>query len=274
MTAPQPEHQIYSLRIRRAQYLRSKHPFAAQVLEFYEAIASFQANLFSRLTAVKKNSQESPSLLLRQNLDLSEILPHMRAFLLMVREKGPTPLADSAGKLVASSPDSWVSLLTAYWNNGGLEPSSIAHDEFIARAMLQPYLELLALQSQPNRTSETPSLCPLCGSQPLLGILRPEGDGGKRFLLCSFCSHEWAFRRILCVSCGEETEQKLPVFVAEQFPYMRTETCESCLSYLRTVDLTKDGNAIPLIDDLVALPLSLWAHERGYSRLQFNLLGT
>ncbi len=52
------------------------------------------------------------------------------------------------------------------------------------------------------------------------------------------------------------------------------QACDTCKFYLRTVDLTKDGHAIPLVDDLAAIPLSLWAHERGYARLQPNLLGT
>ena len=116
-------------------------------------------------------------------------------------------------------------------------------------------------------------LCPLCGSPPLLGVLRPEGDGGKRFLLCSFCSREWEFRRILCAACGEEDEQKLPVYVAEQLPHIRVESCDTCKTFLRAIDLTKDGNAVPIVDDLAALPLTLWAHEQGYSRLHPNLLG-
>jgi FdhE protein len=101
-----------------------------------------------------------------------------------------------------------------------------------------------------------------------------EGDGGKRFLLCSFCSQEWEFRRILCPTCGEESETKLPVYIAEQLPHIRVEACDTCKFYLPTVDLTKDGHAIPLVDDLAAIPLTLWAHENGYSRLQPNLLGT
>ena len=107
-----------------------------------------------------------------------------------------------------------------------------------------------------------------------LGVLLPEGDGAKRFLLCSFCSQEWEFRRILCPTCGEEAEDKLPVYVAEQLPHVRVEACETCKFYLRTVDLTKDGHAVPLVDDLAAIPLSLWASEHAYSRLQPNLLGT
>ncbi len=61
---------------------------------------------------------------------------------------------------------------------------------------------------------------------------------------------------------------------AEKFPHLRVETCESCKHYLPTVDLTKDGNAIPLVDDLAAIPLTLWAKEHGYRRIQGNFLGT
>jgi FdhE protein len=120
----------------------------------------------------------------------------------------------------------------------------------------------------------TVRVCPLCGSRPLLGVLRVEGDSGKRFLLCSFCSQEWEFRRIHCPTCGEQAEDKLPVYVAEQLPHIRVEACDTCKFFLTGVDLTKDGHAIPLVDDLAAIPLSLWAHEHGYSRLQPNLLGT
>jgi FdhE protein len=116
--------------------------------------------------------------------------------------------------------------------------------------------------------------CPRCNALPVLGVLRPEGDSGKRFLVCSFCSLEWEFRRILCANCGEAEEPKLPVFVAEQFPHIRVESCETCKHFLRTIDLTKDGHAIPVVDDLAAVPLSLWAEEHGYTRIQGNLLGT
>jgi FdhE protein len=85
---------------------------------------------------------------------------------------------------------------------------------------------------------------------------------------------EWEFRRILCATCGEEAENKLPVYVAEQFPHVRVEACDTCKFYLRTIDLTKDGHAVPVVDDLGAIPLSLWAQEHGYTRSQQNLLGT
>ena len=145
---------------------------------------------------------------------------------------------------------------------------------FFARVMLQPYAEFVAGAMLPPAPMMTTCRCPRCDALPLLGVLRPEGDGGKRFLMCSFCSLEWEFRRIFCAKCGEEAEEKLPVYVAEQIPHIRMECCETCKHFLRTVDLTKDGNAVPLVDDLAAVPLSLWAEENGYERIQGNLLGT
>jgi FdhE protein len=93
-------------------------------------------------------------------------------------------------------------------------------------------------------------------------------------MVCSFCGYEWEFRRILCPTCGEEEEKKLPVYVAEQFPHVRVEPCDTCKFFIRTIDLTKDGHAVPVVDDLAAIPLTLWAHELGYSRLEPNLLGS
>jgi len=184
-------------------------------------------------------------------------------------------LGKSAHQVSLLPSDSWVASLEAYWEHAGRYDQQVgALAQFLARAFLQPYAEFRAAQTPGAPVVMTMRVCPSCGSRPLLGVLRPEGDGGKRFLLCSFCSQEWEFRRILCPTCGEEAEGKLPVYIAEQLPHIRVEACDTCKFYLRTVDLTKDGHAIPLVDDLAAIPLSLWAHEKGYSRLQPNLLGT
>jgi formate dehydrogenase maturation protein FdhE len=39
------------------------------------------------------------------------------------------------------------------------------------------------------------------------------------------------------------------------------------------MDLTKHGLAEPPVDELASVPLNLWAQERGYAKLQPNLLG-
>jgi formate dehydrogenase maturation protein FdhE len=39
------------------------------------------------------------------------------------------------------------------------------------------------------------------------------------------------------------------------------------------VDLTKNGHAEPVVDELASAPLDLWVQERGYAKLQCNLMG-
>jgi len=274
MNPPQTGGPPYDSRIRRAERLTSAYPFAKEFLDLYRGLARFQNSLFQQSAAEARNSETSARDL-REHLDLTYLLPHFRGFLSLVEQTGPAALAESARQISALPSDSWVSLFTSYWSQAGRYDQQVgSFAQFFPRAFLQPYAELLAAHTPKPPLATTPSVCPLCGARPLLGVLRPEGDGGKRFLLCSFCLQEWDFRRILCPTCGEEQESKLPVYVAEQFPHIRVEICDTCKFYLRTIDLTKDGNAVPLVDDLAAVPLSFWAHEHGYARLQPNLLGT
>jgi FdhE protein len=116
-------------------------------------------------------------------------------------------------------------------------------------------------------------LCPFCGNKPVAAVLRTEGDGGKRFLLCSQCLTEWEFRRLLCPNCGEEDKDKLPIYTAEEFPYVRVEACDTCHVYVKAIDLTKNGLAVPEVDELATPALDLWASEHGYAKLQANLFG-
>jgi len=275
MTPPQSGSADYDARIRRAETLSSSHVAAAEFLNFYRHVASFQKLLRANIAAayqVKPGRISSSNL--RDELDLTVLLPHFRGYLAVIENHAPPALAESARQLVLLSSDSWIASLESYWQCAGVYDQQVgAFAQFLPRAFLQPYAEHRAELIPRAPQVSTPRLCPLCGSRPLLGVLRPEGDGGKRFLLCSLCLQEWEFRRILCPTCGEESEDQLPVYVAED-PHVRVETCDTCKFYLRTIDLTKDGNAIPVVDDLAAIPQTLWASEQGYSRLQPNLLGT
>jgi formate dehydrogenase accessory protein FdhE len=276
MTATQTGGSEYDVRIRRAERLSVEHSFAAEFLDFYKHVAAFQKTLRANIAASSGvKSSSAPAAGLRGPLDLTVLLPHFRGFLSLIEQHAPPALGKSAHQISLLPSDSWIASLEAYWQHAGVYDQQIgALAQFIPRAFLQPYAEFRAAQTPRAPIVMTMRVCPLCGSRPLLGVLRVEGDSGKRFLLCSFCSQEWEFRRIHCPTCGEEAEGKLPVYVAEQLPHIRVEACDTCKFYIRGVDLTKDGHAIPLVDDLAAIPLSLWAHEKGYSRLQPNLLGT
>ena len=49
------------------------------------------------------------------------------------------------------------------------------------------------------------------------------------------------------------------------------EACDTCQCYLKAVDLTRDGNAVPEVDEIAALPLDMWAMEHGYRKIAPNL---
>ena len=269
----------YKSRIARAETLASRYAFAKELLDFYRAVARFQGEFYGELPNLwGKHPRTSAGEGLRAELNLPILVEPFRQFLSLVEAHGTRPLSAEAHLLAQSSESAWAPLLEAFWKSGMIDAAEQAAGdplaEFVARAFLLPYAEFLVSGLLPRVMPMVTCRCPCCNSLPLLGVLRPEGDGGKRYLLCSFCSQEWEFRRIFCAHCGEATEEKLPVYVAEQFPHIRVECCDTCKRFLRTIDLTRDGNAVPLIDDLAAIPLSLWADENGYKRIQANLFGT
>jgi len=140
-------------------------------------------------------------------------------------------------------------------------------ESFIARVLARS----ADPQSAAPKLASARSACPFCGERPLAAVLRPEGEGGKRYLLCSLCFTEWEFHRMLCPNCGEENHEKLPVYTTKEFPHIRVEACDSCRHYLKAIDLTVDGLAVPEVDEIASVALDLWAAENGYTKLVPNL---
>lgn len=265
----------WDLRIRRARQLASVHPFASEGLEFYQHVAQFQKSLYADMEAECGTTKEPrPGGTLRQELDLFLLLPRFSPFLSTVEKSAPAELARAADQLRAQGGHHWQELLAEFWRGGPGYGGSLAPTEaLISWIFLQPYAEYLADYTEQPPLHATPSLCPLCSSKPQVGVLRPEGDGGRRSLICALCANEWEFRRIVCPACGEEDVHKLAVYTAKEFPYVRVEACDTCRAYIKTVDLTKDGHAVPVVDELATIPLNLWAGEHGYTKIQTNLLG-
>lgn len=275
MPLPESDRGPWQQRIERARKLSADYPFAADLLRFYEHVAGAQRQVYTRVFGACGDIRvHRPAGKLREELDLAILLPEMRGFLGIVEGYAPAPLAAAARELAGRGSAAWVEFLSGWWaKSGDGEPSANPHLQFCARAFLGPYAEYLAEHTEPPMLEITPSVCPLCGARPQLGVLRPEGDGASRFLACSLCATEWRYGRILCPACGEGSELNLAIYIAPELPQLRVEACETCRTYLKTVDLSKDGHAVPLVDELAAIPLDLWAHERGYTKLQLNLLG-
>jgi FdhE protein len=180
--------------------------------------------------------------------------------------------------------DEWRQLLRSCLSgdsrDAGDEGSDLVSDPvdrallFVAEALLQPFAEQWAGLSAtpPVEPMTPPARCAVCAALPVLAVLREEGHGARRALLCSLCLTEWEYRRILCPNCAEQQFDALPVYTAEQFEHVRIEACNRCQRYIKTIDLTKDGLAIPPVDDIASMSLDLWAREHGYVRIKENLL--
>ncbi|WP_243311652.1 formate dehydrogenase accessory protein FdhE [Fundidesulfovibrio agrisoli] len=121
--------------------------------------------------------------------------------------------------------------------------------------------------------------CPVCGSRPDLGTLKPKDNtseylvtkSGRLLLHCSMCSHEWRFVRLVCPACGQEDHERLTVLTAEGRPERRIHVCQDCGRYLPVVDLS--GEELPFHIDLAPfgmIPLEVLAQEQGYKPLAWR----
>jgi FdhE protein len=249
-------------RAARARLLAARYPAAADVLAFYAKLVEYQSSVLDA------GDDGMP--------DQARLAAMVPAFLDWLKQEAPGTLAQSAIELQRDVGE-WRERFARAFTAARSEVSSDAAAMFVVESIVQPWAERGAAAAA-NRSAalghEAPARCPVCGCAPVAGVLREEGHGARRALVCARCATEWAFRRVCCPSCGEQDFDTLPVYTAEPYAHIRVEACDRCRSYLKTVDLTRDGLAIPQVDDLASLPLDLWARERGYTRLQANLLRT
>jgi FdhE protein len=199
-----------------------------------------------------------------QLLELYIQLSHLQEDIISTLQPDVRKLAAYFPRLLALVPHISFSLTEDFMLS---EPTS-EEGKFFWRILMQPYAE--CFRKPAGGTGEK---CPSCGSKPVAAVLRGEGDGAKRGLLCSVCALEWPYRRIICPNCGEEDKNKLPVYIAEKIPHIRVEACDTCRTYLKSVDLTKDGFAVPQVDEIATVVLNLWAEENGYAKIETNILG-
>jgi FdhE protein len=242
----------YDRRLERAHDLTDGNPAAFDLLVFYLEIARLQKRIFEQT----------------DSSDLKTLLPWFPELLYLAAKH--TPSLGEFGKENFTKESARLDLLTERWEG---DPDQIdARADFFAHVLLEPFAMRLAQRTQMDPNWTDPN-CPFCGSRAGVAVLRPEGDGGRRSLVCSLCCTEWIFRRLLCPNCGEENKEKLPVYVAAPLEHVRVEACDTCKTYIKSIDLTKYGLADPIVDEIATVPLNIWAEEHGYLKLAANVMG-
>ena len=257
-------------RIVRAEALARDYSFAAEILRFYARVAMLQKELYQRFEPLEDDTRS----LLTGNVSPQLSSSKFAEFVSEIETFAPPVVAAAARTLQAQGEDDRRNLLASNWQQASqFEPTHDDAEALILRMFLQPFAERLAENAAMRTEHRSFAVCPVCSAKPLVGVLRTEGDGAKRSLVCSVCLTEWPFRRLVCAACGEESVEKLPVYTAEQFKHIRVEACDTCRYYIKTVDLTKNGHAVPIVDELASIPLNLWAQEHSYAKLRANFLG-
>jgi FdhE protein len=277
MTTPWVSHR------RRAEFLRDGQPFAAEILTLYLGLL----DVWDRGWELAREQQPEPDRLAAWAAE--RVLPPV---VKVTEAAGPELLGKAARDLfeaggLQESLDGWLA-------GAGLPPV----ERFLARASLQPPLVALGEDvgkacTSASEASASGAVCPRCGGPPQLSYRSDARDqlvSGRRFLLCARCGHGWGYSQSTCPSCGETTGSQRTVYAEQRtgpvvgrtvektedeptFPHLRIDACASCQRYLIDVDLGRDGRAVPEVDELAALPLDLYAVERGLSKITPNLMG-
>ena len=256
----------FERRAARAELLAGQTEVAREPLQFAAGLYRVQGRIAAALGAA--HGQDAWSGHLEEDVD--RFLDQVSWILRYAAEEGPEALAGEARARQQDLPSTSRSRLIVYWS--GDRPST---EDYLSRSILRPYVEFLrSINLAPDRVHRRGE-CPFCGGAPWISARR-EGslmEGARRMLGCALCGGEWLFGRILCPSCSEGDPHKLPSFQNEKHKAVRIEACESCRQYLLNVDLLADPSAVPMVDELAALPLDLYARDRGFTKIIPNLMG-
>jgi hypothetical protein len=252
---------LWQGRRERALELRRRHAFAADVLTLYLSLLDVQEEAFD---AARADPPTRPGL---AAFVAGKVLPRV------------------IEATVAAGPDALVRGVAGRFHTADLErlvedwlrdQEQEPVDRYLARAACTPVLEALpGLLSKPGAVDDRH--CPSCGGLPGLNYFGVSGEAlvtAPRYLVCSRCSITWVFERMVCGSCGETDTARLPIYSdTDRFPNLRIDGCQTCRRYLVTVELPKDTRAVPVVDELAAIPLDLYANDRGMTKLVPNLMG-
>ena len=117
--------------------------------------------------------------------------------------------------------------------------------------------------------------CPICGEFPSIALI--EEEGGKRFLHCSSCGHDWRFTRAVCPYCEYEAQREMDYYYVENKTQESAFVCDKCKKYL--VTLYRAGHVFERDMDISAISLihmDIIMQGKGYEPMAicaWNVLG-
>lgn len=254
----------WTARRRRTAELSRRYPFATQQLTLYASLLEVQELIFEEALASPPAEADLVPYL------VGRVLP---AVCEATMRAGPESLRLGIVARVDA-----VDLEDVYWRWLRSEEQQPV-DRYLARASLAPVLEAAPALGRLCSGPRDLLHCPTCGGLPQLSYLSQSAEelvSGPRCLLCSRCLGSWIYPRSACAACGEKSSSRLRVLAEEEkpiFPQIRVDACDSCRRYLLSIDLRRDATALPVVDELAAAPLDLYARDHGLTKVMPNLMG-
>jgi FdhE protein len=252
----------YADRRRRATELAERYDFAREPLTLYGAVAEAQGWVSERARADRPSVDALAAYVVRA------ALPDVMG---AVMSAGTETLREA---VLLRFHEGDLERMVTSWLRG--EPQD-GTDVFLARAATAPVLEALPEIARALPIAGEERFCPVCGGSPQVSVFVDSGEAlvtGQRRLVCARCANEWVYPRMTCVACGETESSKLVVLAdPDQLPHLRVDACERCKRYIVSVDARLEGHAVPVVDELAAIPLDITAALRGFTKLTPNLMG-
>ena len=252
----------YAERGKRAAELAERYDFAREPLALYASVAEAQGWVFERARADRPNVEDLAAYTVRA------ALPDVMS---AVMTAGTETLREAV--LLRFHQGDLERMVTS-WLRGDAQDGT---DVFLARAATAPVLEALPEVARALPIVGEERFCPTCGGPPQVSVFVDSGEAlvtGQRRLVCARCANEWVYPRMTCVACGETESSKLVVLAdPEQLPHLRIDACERCKRYIVSVDARLEGHAVPIVDEIAAIPLDIAAAERGFTKVTPNLMG-
>ncbi len=249
-------------RRRRAAELAERYDFAREPLALYGAVAAAQERVFERARTDRPHVDALAGYIVR--VSLPEIMG-------AVMGAGTETLREAV--LLRFHEGDLERMVTSWLRSETQEGT----DVFLARAATAPVLEALPEIARALPIAAEERFCPECGGPPQVSVFVDSGEAlvtGQRRLICARCASDWVYPRMTCVACGETESNKLVVLAdPQQLPHLRVDACERCKRYIVSVDARLEGRAVPIVDELAAIPLDIAAAERGFTKVTPNLMG-
>ena len=252
----------YADRRRRAAELAERYDFAREPLTLYAAIAEAQGRAYEHARADRPAVDTLPAYVVR--VAMPEVMG-------AVMSSGTETLREA---VLLRFHEGDLERMVQSWLRGDSQNGT---DAFLARASTSPVLEALPDLARALPIAGEERFCPVCGGPPQVSVFADSGEAlvtGQRRLVCARCANEWVFPRMTCVACGTTESNKLVVLAdPEQLPHLRIDACERCKRYIVSVDARLEGRAVPIVDEIAAIPLDMAAAERGFTKVTSNLMG-